>query len=76
MEDEKGAWYRPYATFEKVNLNNCPNVESISYGSYFGGDSPVYKTKNGWQLYLGVQLKYPQIIKLTDKKIKLTVHLQ
>ena len=47
-EKDKGAWFRPYATFEKVGLSNGPKVESISYGSYFGGDSPMFSTKNGW----------------------------
>ena len=48
-EKDKAAWFRPYATFEKVGLDNGPKVENISYGSYFGGDSPMYQTKNGWE---------------------------
>ena len=47
-EEDKAVWFRPYATFEKVGLNNGPKVENISYGSYFGGDSPMYQTKKGW----------------------------
>ena len=56
-EQNKGAWFRPYSTFEKVGLNNGPKVGNISYGSYFGGDSPMFETKNGWDyqysLYAG-----------------------
>ena len=46
-EKDKGMWFRPYTTFEKVDLKNVPKVENTSYGSYFGGDSPMYETKNG-----------------------------
>ena len=57
-EKDKGAWFRPYATFEKVGLRNGPRVENISYGSYFGGDSPVYETKNGWDYQYSVYAGY------------------
>ena len=56
-EKNKGGWFRPYASFEKADLRNGPKVESITYGSYFGGDSPMFETKNGWDyqysLYAG-----------------------
>ena len=57
-EKDKGLWFRPYATFEKVDLRNGPKVENISYGSYFGGDSPVYETKNGWDYQYSVYAGY------------------
>lgn len=48
QEGNKGLWFRPYATFEKVNLDNGPKVNNIGYGSYFGGDSDLIELKNGW----------------------------
>ena len=57
-EKDKGAWFRPYASFEKVDLRNGPKVENISYGSYAGGDSPMYETKNGWDYQYSVYAGY------------------
>ena len=57
-EKDKGAWFRPYATFEKADLRNGPKVESISYGSFFGGDSPVFETKNGWDYQFSLYAGY------------------
>ena len=57
-ENDKGAWFRPYATFEKVDLKNGPKVENISYGSYFGGDSPIYELKRGWDFQYSVYAGY------------------
>jgi len=47
-EEAAGVWYKPYATFENVPLNNGPTVGNISYGSLFGGDTPIMELKNGW----------------------------
>ena len=47
-EQNKGAWFRPYATFEGVSLNNGPSVRNIGYGSLFGGDTGLIELKNGW----------------------------
>ena len=57
-ENDKGAWFRPYATFEKVDLKNGPEVENISYGSYFGGDSPIYELKRGWDFQYSAYVGY------------------
>ena len=57
-EQDKAAWFRPYASFEKVGLDNGPKVENISYGSYFGGDSPMFSTKNGWDYQYSVYAGY------------------
>ena len=57
-ENDKGAWFRPYATFEKVDLKNGPKVENISYGSYFGGDSPIYELKRGWDFQYSAYVGY------------------
>ena len=47
-EQNKGAWFRPYATFEGVSLNNGPSVRNIGYGSLFGGDTGLLELRNGW----------------------------
>lgn len=46
--EEKGAWFKPYGTFENVKLNNGPRVSNVSYGSFFGGDSDLYELKHGF----------------------------
>ncbi len=45
-EKDSALWFRPYASFEKVRLDNGPKVGNTMYGSYFGGDSPVYELKH------------------------------
>ncbi len=57
-EKDSAGWFRPYASFEKVNLNGGPNAENIMYGSYFGGDSKMYETKNGWDYQYSVYIGY------------------
>ena len=57
-EQDTGAWFKPYATFEKVNLKNGPKVENISYGSYFGGDSEIFELKNGWDFQYSIYAGY------------------
>ena len=56
-EKESAGWIRPYTSFEKVDLKGGTKVNNIMYGSFFGGDSPMYQTKNGWDyqwsLYAG-----------------------
>lgn len=49
-EEQKGLWFRPFATFENVGLNNGPNVKNIGYGSLFGGDSDLIELKHGWDM--------------------------
>ena len=57
-EKDSAGWFRPYASFEKVGLKNATKVENISYGSYFGGDSQMYETKNGWDFQYSVYAGY------------------
>ncbi len=56
-EEDSAAWFRPYTSFEKVSLKNGPKVGNNMYGSFFGVDSQMYETKNGWDhqysLYAG-----------------------
>lgn len=49
-EEQKGLWFRPFATFENVGLKNGPNVKNIGYGSLFGGDSDLLELKHGWDM--------------------------
>lgn len=41
-------WFRPYVTFENINLKNGPKVGAITYGSLAGFDTDFYEHKNGW----------------------------
>ena len=54
----KGLWTRPYATFEKVNLNNGPNVSNIGYGNFFGGDADMKYMNNGWSRQFSAYVGY------------------
>lgn len=47
-EEDKGLWFRPYATFENVNLSHGPTVGNVAYGSLFGGDTGIIELKHGW----------------------------
>ena len=52
--ENKSGWFRPYATFESVSLNNGPKVSNVAYGSYFGGESELYDLGRGWDGMWGV----------------------
>ena len=47
-EKDNAGWFRPYASFERVNLDNGPDVESTMYGTFVGGDSSMKELSNGW----------------------------
>lgn len=47
-EEDNGLWFRPYATFENVNLSHGPTVGNVAYGSLFGGDTGIIELKHGW----------------------------
>ena len=58
-------WFRPYTTFESMNLDNGPNVDAITYGSLVGFDGDFKEMKNGWHRvftgyagYMGSSLNY------------------
>ena len=57
-EKDNAGWFRPYASFEKVNLKGGPNVENVMYGSYFGGDSQMKELRNGWDFQYSVYVGY------------------
>lgn len=53
-EENGGFWFRPYATFEKADLNHGPNVSTVGYGSYIGLDSNLTELRRGWEaVYTG-----------------------
>jgi len=46
--ENKSAWFRPYATFENVHLKGGPRVSNVAYGSFFGTESEIKELGNGW----------------------------
>jgi len=57
-KNSNDAWFRPYATFEKVGLKNGPKVSNQLYGSFFGGDSKLYDLPHGWDGMYSVYVAY------------------
>ena len=58
-------WFRPYTTFETMNIKNGPKVDAITYGSLVGFDGDFKEMKNGWHRvftgyagYMGSSLNY------------------
>lgn len=58
LESSKGMWYRPYTTFESVNLSNGPMITSIGYGMLAGGDSGIVSLKRGWDAVYSAYIGY------------------
>lgn len=58
LESSKGMWYRPYTTFESVNLSNGPMITSIGYGMLAGGDSGIISLKRGWDAVYSAYIGY------------------
>lgn len=63
--NNKAGWFRPYVTFEKMNLRNSGAVNATTYGSLVGFDSDFQDLKHGWTGvttgyigYTGSQLRY------------------
>ncbi len=61
----KAVWFRPYTTFETMNIKNGPDVDAITYGSLVGFDGDFKEMKNGWSRvftgyagYMGSSLNY------------------
>ena len=61
----KAVWFRPYTTFETMNIKNGPKVDAITYGSLVGYDGDFKEMKNGWHRvftgyagYMGSSLNY------------------
>ncbi|MCM1010082.1 MAG: hypothetical protein NC390_04275 [Fusobacterium sp.] len=56
--EEKGAWVKPYSTFENVSLSNGPKVHNVAYGSFFGVDSDLTRLKYGFDGILSFYAGY------------------
>lgn len=56
--EEKGAWVKPYSTFENVSLSNGPKVHNVAYGSFFGVDSDLTRLKHGFDGILSFYAGY------------------
>ena len=56
--ENKAGWFRPYATFENVPLNNGPDVSNVAYGSFFGAESELYDLGHGWDGMWGIYAGY------------------
>lgn len=66
--NNKAGWFKPYVTFEKIDLKNGPKVNATTYGSLAGFDTDFFEHKNGWHSvgtgyvgYNGSQLRYKGI---------------
>ena len=46
-EEERGAWFRPFTSFESVGLKNGPRVSNVSYGALAGVDSEIIHLNHG-----------------------------
>ena len=57
-ERDLAGWARPYASFEKVDLRNGPNVHNTMYGMYMGGDSEMFELKHNWDFQYSVYAGY------------------
>ena len=56
--ENKAGWFRPYATFENVGLDNGPRVSNVAYGTYAGGESEMYDLGHGWDGMWGAYVGY------------------
>lgn len=48
-ETSQAMWTKPYATFERVSLDNGPKVKNTAYGAFYGGDSNLKDLGHGWK---------------------------
>ena len=55
--EDKGVWFRPYVSTEKVNLKDGPKVNNTMYGALIGGDSFVMPVK-GWDVQYSAYVGY------------------
>ncbi len=56
--ENTSAWFRPYATFENVQLKGGPKVSNVAWGSFFGVDSELIDLGNGWDGMFGAYVGY------------------
>lgn len=56
--NSKGIWYKPFAAYDSVGLKNGPKVKNFSYGTFIGGDSEMFKMKNGFYGVISPYIAY------------------
>lgn len=56
--DQRGTWFKPYSSFEKVGLRNGPRVSNVGYGAFFGGDSELKELGHGFDGIFSVYAGY------------------
>lgn len=54
VDEYRGIWFRPYGSFEKVQLENGPDVANNSYGAYVGFDTEMVEFGKGWSENVGL----------------------
>ena len=57
-ETSKAMWVIPYTSFEKVNLRGGINVDNITYGALYGGDTDLYDLGNGYKGVISAYIGY------------------
>lgn len=55
--EDKGVWFRPYVSTEKVNLKDGPKVNNTMYGALIGGDSVMMQVKD-WDVQYSAYIGY------------------
>lgn len=55
--EDKGVWFRPYVSTEKVNLKDGPKVNNTMYGALIGGDSVMMPVKD-WDVQYSAYIGY------------------
>ena len=55
--EDKGVWFRPYVSTEKVNLKDGPKVNNTMYGALIGGDSVMMSVKD-WDVQYSAYIGY------------------
>ena len=63
--NNKGVWFKPFTTFENIDLKNGPKVDAITYGTLVGFDTDFKELGKGWNSvfsgfagYVGSSLNY------------------
>ena len=57
-ETSKAMWVIPYTSFEKVNLRGGVDVDNITYGALYGGDTDLYDLGNGYKGVISAYIGY------------------
>ena len=57
-ETSKAMWIIPYTSFEKVNLRGGINVDNVTYGALYGGDTDLYDLGNDFKGVISAFIGY------------------